>query len=233
MLDEVAETHTQVVADRDHALIVDRLVALARDASAQTDVIRGRVVGPEHAAIAHARISAEAVGAQVVRTTETDEDGRWTITFLDGEVLLDTSNEEINSHVAVKTEVVRVLSGLVRDHHLGRFYADGVLLTNVAAVSPGYPLRGRVLVAGEPFARGSPATGIPAAGEAWPDSKLLAAVGGHVGSQLSIGAASLRVTRVLIARPDQGGTFAELAAFWEAKKKEDTPTGGEDVPPAT
>jgi len=69
----------------------------------------------------------------------------------------------------------------------------------------------RVLVAGEPFARGSPATGIPAPGEAWPDSKLLAAVGGHVGSQLSIGAASLRVTRVLIARPDQGGTFAELA----------------------
>src|SRR5438034_1905925 len=83
--------------------------------------------------------------------------------------------------------------------------------SNVAAVSAGYPLRGRVLVAGEPFARGSPAAGIPAPGEAWPDSKLLAAVGGQVGSQLSIGAASLRVTRVLIARPDQGGTFAELA----------------------
>ncbi|TLY92158.1 MAG: FtsX-like permease family protein, partial [Gammaproteobacteria bacterium] len=60
-------------------------------------------------------------------------------------------------------------------------------------------------------ARGSPAAGIPAPGEAWPGSMLLAAVGGHVGSQLSIGAASLRVTRVLIARPDQGGTFAELA----------------------
>ena len=91
------------------------------------------------------------------------------------------------------------------------FNGEASQLTNVAAVSAGYPLRGRVLVAGEPFARGSPATGIPAPGEAWPDSKLLAAVGGHVGSQLSIGAASLRVTRVLIARPDQGGTFAELA----------------------
>ena len=91
------------------------------------------------------------------------------------------------------------------------FNGEASQLTNVAAVSAGYPLRGRVLIAGEPFARGSPATGVPAAGEAWPDSKLLAAVGGHVGSQLSIGAASLRVTRVLIARPDQGGTFAELA----------------------
>jgi putative ABC transport system permease protein len=49
------------------------------------------------------------------------------------------------------------------------------------------------------------------AGEVWPDSKLLAAVGGHVGSQLSIGAAEFRVTRVLISLPDQGGTFAELA----------------------
>jgi len=91
------------------------------------------------------------------------------------------------------------------------FNSDASQLTSVAAVSAGYPLRGRVLVAGEPFARGSPAAGIPAPGEAWPDSKLLAAIGGHVGSQLSIGAASLRVTWVLIARPDQGGTFAELA----------------------
>ena len=57
------------------------------------------------------------------------------------------------------------------------FNGEASQLTNVAAVSAGYPLRGRVLVAGEPFARGSPATGIPAAGEAWPDSKLLAAVG--------------------------------------------------------
>jgi uncharacterized protein len=29
------------------------------------------------------------------------------------------------------------------------------------------------------------------------------------------------------------GTFAELAAFWEAKKKEDTPAEGEEVPPST
>src|SRR5205814_1004954 len=71
------------------------------------------------------------------------------------------------------------------------FNGEASQLTNVAAVSAGYPLRGRVLVAGEPFARGSPAAGIPAPGEAWPGSKLLAAVGGQVGSQLSIGAASL------------------------------------------
>ena len=91
------------------------------------------------------------------------------------------------------------------------FNGDASQLTNVAAVTDGYPLRGRVLVAAEPFAKGTPALGIPAAGEVWPDSKLLAAVGGRVGSQLSIGAANFRVARVLISRPDQGGTFADLA----------------------
>ena len=91
------------------------------------------------------------------------------------------------------------------------FNGDAAQLTNLAAVTAGYPLRGRVLVAGEPFAKGSPARGIPAPGEAWPDSKLLAAIGGHVGGRLSIGTASLRVTQVLISRPDQGGTFADLA----------------------
>ena len=91
------------------------------------------------------------------------------------------------------------------------FNGDESQLTNVQAVTDGYPLRGRLLVADEPFAKGTPAKGIPPAGEIWPDSKLLAAVGGKLGAQLSIGAATFRVGRVLISRPDQGGTFAELA----------------------
>ncbi len=91
------------------------------------------------------------------------------------------------------------------------FNGEASQLTSVAAVTSGYPLRGHMLVAAEPFARGTPAEGIPAAGEVWPDSRLLAALGAHVGSQLSIGAATFRVARVLISKPDQGSTFAELA----------------------
>ncbi len=91
------------------------------------------------------------------------------------------------------------------------FNGETSQLTNIAAVTSGYPLRGRVLVAAEPFARGVPTAGIPPPGEVWPDSKLLAAVGARVGSRLAIGAADFRVGRVLISRPDQGGTFAELA----------------------
>ncbi len=91
------------------------------------------------------------------------------------------------------------------------FRGDASQLADIRAVSAGYPLRGRVLVGDQPFATGAPAPGIPRRGEVWPSSKLLATLGGTIGSELSIGAATFRVSRVLIARPDQGGTFAELA----------------------
>ena len=90
------------------------------------------------------------------------------------------------------------------------FEGDQSQLTDIDAVTDGYPLRGTVTVAEQPFAEGHPATAIPPPGEVWPDSRLLAALGGHVGSTLSIGAADLRVGRVLISRPDEGGTFTGL-----------------------
>ncbi len=91
------------------------------------------------------------------------------------------------------------------------FNGDASQLANIHAVTDGYPLRGRVLLAAEPFALGTPAHGIPAPGEVWPDSKLLAALGGKVGTAFSIGAATFRVSRVLISRPDQGGPFGDIA----------------------
>src|SRR5690348_12263038 len=91
------------------------------------------------------------------------------------------------------------------------FNGDASQLTNVHAVTTGYPLRGQVLIANEPFGKGTPASGIPAAGEVWPDSKLFAALGARIGTSFSIGAATFRVGHVLISRPDQGGAFADLA----------------------
>ena len=90
------------------------------------------------------------------------------------------------------------------------FDGDQSQLTDIDAVTAGYPLRGTVMVADQPFAKGMPVRNIPPPGQAWPDSRLLAALGGHLGSRLSIGAATLRVGRVLISRPDAGGTFTGL-----------------------
>ena len=83
-------------------------------------------------------------------------------------------------------------------------------LTDLYAVTAGYPLRGRVLTAGAPFAPGSTTRGIPPRGVVWADSRLLTALGARPGAHLTIGAATFTVGRVLITRPDQAGTFSGL-----------------------
>jgi putative ABC transport system permease protein len=88
---------------------------------------------------------------------------------------------------------------------------DLTQLSNVHAVSAGYPLRGSVRVTAVPFGIAEIANGVPAAGDIWPDSRLMAALGATVGDMLTVGAAELRVTRVLVSRPDQGSGFVDLA----------------------
>ena len=91
------------------------------------------------------------------------------------------------------------------------FYGEKSQLTSVRAVDAGLPVaRGR---AGRRTSRSSAGTtrDIPARGEIWADSRLLATLDAAVGSRLSIRATSLLVARVLDYRPDQGSTFAELA----------------------
>ena len=90
------------------------------------------------------------------------------------------------------------------------FHGERSQLTDLYAVSAGYPLRGRILLADEPYAPGETAAGIPPPGQVWPDSRLLAVLGARVGSHLAIGAATLTVGRVLVSRPDQAGAFTGL-----------------------
>ncbi len=85
-------------------------------------------------------------------------------------------------------------------------------LIALRAVGEGYPLRGRLKVADQPFGPGRITDDIPNPGEAWADSRLLAKLGATVGSSLNVGAHTVRVTRVLDYRPDQGGGFADLSA---------------------
>ena len=91
------------------------------------------------------------------------------------------------------------------------FYGERSQLTSLRPVSTGYPLRGRVRVADQPFATARTTNDIPAPGEVWADARLLATLDAPIGAALNIGAATLKVTRVLDYRPDQGATFVELA----------------------
>jgi Uma2 family endonuclease len=59
------------------------------------------------------------------------ETGR--ICYLNGEVWVDMSREQLITHVEVKTEIAGVLRRLVKTERMGRFLGDGVLLSNVEA----------------------------------------------------------------------------------------------------
>lgn len=88
---------------------------------------------------------------------------------------------------------------------------EATQLSNVQAVSAGYPLRGQVKVSDEAFGVARPVHDVPGRGEAWPDSRLAAALGASVGDLITVGATELRATRILISRPDQGSGFVDLA----------------------
>jgi Uma2 family endonuclease len=58
---------------------------------------------------------------------------RGRICFLDQEIFIDMSPEELKTHVKVKTEVGYALVGLNKKRKLGQLYGDGTLVTNVQA----------------------------------------------------------------------------------------------------
>lgn len=92
--------------------------------------------------------------------------------------------------------------------------ARSVLVT-LKAVSPGYPLRGRVKVntdiAQANDSIGTPAPAAPAAGTVWIDPALAASLEVAVGGTVQLGDKQFRVTQLIAAEPDRGGGFINFA----------------------
>jgi len=91
------------------------------------------------------------------------------------------------------------------------FSGDQSQLASILAVTPGYPLRGRVRIASAPFGIANTTTQTPEAGAAWVDARILAQLNLHVGDRIRIGAAAFAITQVLDYRPDQGTAFVGIA----------------------
>ncbi|MFT5140822.1 MAG: putative ABC transport system permease protein, partial [Rhodothermales bacterium] len=91
------------------------------------------------------------------------------------------------------------------------FAGEDNTLAAVRAVSDGYPLRGRLKTADRLLQPGTETNNIPAPGEAWAASRLLARLGVDAGTEVSVGHAKLRIRKVLDFRPDQGFGFIDLA----------------------
>ncbi len=84
-------------------------------------------------------------------------------------------------------------------------------LASVKAVSPGYPLRGNLLLAADRAGADVPAHDVPAPGSVWVDENILAALGIQVGDTLRLGDSAFRVARVIALEPDRGAAFMNFA----------------------
>lgn len=88
---------------------------------------------------------------------------------------------------------------------------EATALAAIKAVSPGYPLRGQLRIAEEPFAEARATRALPARGEAWVDARLWQELNLAPGATLQLGALQLRVSAVLENEPDRGNGFGDLA----------------------
>jgi len=84
-------------------------------------------------------------------------------------------------------------------------------LVEAKAVAAGYPLRGRLQVAGAAYAQGAATGAIPRPGTVWPDSRLAALLGLARGDTVEVGAQAFTITRILTAEPDRGADLFSIA----------------------
>ena len=88
---------------------------------------------------------------------------------------------------------------------------SGAQLVSLKAVEPGYPLRGVLRVADQPYGPDAATRDVPAPGTVWVDAQLPALLGIKMGDSIGLGDSHLRVAKVLSYEPDRGMQFIDLA----------------------
>jgi len=91
------------------------------------------------------------------------------------------------------------------------FAGEANSLAAIRAATTGYPLRGRLKTSERLLGEVTVTDAIPAPGEAWAAPRLLARLGADTGIEVEVGGTTLKVTRVLDFRPDEGWSFVDLA----------------------
>ena len=89
--------------------------------------------------------------------------------------------------------------------------ADAAQLSEIKAVSEGYPLRGNLRTSSAVNAPEQAATGVPAPGTVWVDARLAQTLAVGVGDSLQVGESELKVGAILMMEPDRGVNFFTLA----------------------
>jgi putative ABC transport system permease protein len=88
---------------------------------------------------------------------------------------------------------------------------EGATLTGVKAVSPLYPLRGKLRIAPAPNSPDQDAAGVPQRGSVWIDERLAQALDLGVGGALELGHSSFTVSAILTLEPDRSASFFNMA----------------------
>ena len=88
---------------------------------------------------------------------------------------------------------------------------DELLLSDLKAVAEPYPLIGDLRVADELFGKEYVTDTVPDPGTVWLDTRLMQSLGLAVGDEVTIGAETFRVSRVLTYEPDRGGDLFNIA----------------------
>src|SRR5215813_1419314 len=87
-------------------------------------------------------------------------------------------------------------------------HGEKTQLTEIKAVSPGYPLKGRLAIDDGKRVVNHP--GIPASGTAWADERLLARLGVNIGERIAVGSRELEMTARLSEDPETSISFLTL-----------------------
>ena len=91
------------------------------------------------------------------------------------------------------------------------FSDERAQLAAVKAVDDGYPLRGQLIIADEPFGSGRPTGAGPQPGSVWMESRLFPSLDTRPGASVDVGALTLPIAEVLLKEPDRGGGFDTVA----------------------
>jgi putative ABC transport system permease protein len=114
---------------------------------------------------------------------------------------------------AIAAEAARL--GLARAETVGFVSmaraGDAALLASVKAVTPGYPLRGKMRVAPGLNQPDEETSAIPEPGTVWLDERLTAELGVRPGDAVELGNARFRVAGVVTLEPDRGISFINIA----------------------
>ena len=121
------------------------------------------------------------------------------------------SSEPVGSAIRARAEQAGLDTGDSWTFRSVVLAGDQTQLTEVKAVSGGYPLRGQLRTAPELFAAERIEPTGPPAGEVWVESGLLQTLGIEVGAGLQVGAQAFPITRVLTYEPDRGGEVFNIA----------------------